>query len=125
MEYAAPHARAGLTGLIPAWGPLRGRLAEQGYDARGIPGLGRARPYPFDALLSCVESAVERNGLAVLNALALAVTAHPWSTTWAFALWSAKLARVAGWDPAGDPFWSADFPGTWVGLRLRPLFGTA
>lgn len=47
--------------------------------------------------------------LAGLNVLTLIVAGHPWSITWAFALWGAKAARVLGWDPAGDAFWSAGF----------------
>lgn len=40
--------------------------------------------------------------LAGLNAVTLAVAGQPWGITWAFALWGAKLARLAGWDPAGS-----------------------
>jgi len=47
--------------------------------------------------------------LAVLNLLVLIVAGHPWSITWAFALWGAKAAQAAGWDPAGAPFWNAEF----------------
>ena len=47
--------------------------------------------------------------LAVLNLLTLLVAGHPWSITWAFALWGAKAAQVFGWDPAGSTFWSAEF----------------
>jgi hypothetical protein len=47
--------------------------------------------------------------LAVLNLLTLIVAGHPWSITWAFALWAAKAARAFGWEPGDDGFWSADF----------------
>lgn len=47
--------------------------------------------------------------LAVLNLLTLIVAGHPWSITWAFALWGAKAARAFGWQPGEDGFWSADF----------------
>lgn len=47
--------------------------------------------------------------LAGLNLLTLLVAGHPWSITWAFALWGGKAARTLGWDPAGDAFWSAGF----------------
>ncbi|MEW6688499.1 MAG: YeeE/YedE family protein [Pseudomonadota bacterium] len=47
--------------------------------------------------------------LAALNMLTLVVAGHPWSITWAFALWGAKGARLLGWSPEGDPFWSAQF----------------
>ena len=47
--------------------------------------------------------------LAALNLLTLIVAGHPWSITWAFALWGAKAARTLQWEPATDGFWSADF----------------
>jgi uncharacterized membrane protein YedE/YeeE len=47
--------------------------------------------------------------LAGLNVLTLVVAGHPWSITWAFALWGAKAARALGWDPGGDAFWSSSF----------------
>jgi uncharacterized protein len=48
--------------------------------------------------------------LALLNWLTLLVAGHPWSITWAFTLWSAKLAAGLGWDPATSAFWSSGFP---------------
>jgi len=47
--------------------------------------------------------------LALANFATLALAGHPWSITWAFTLWGAKAARLLGWDPAAEPFWSADF----------------
>lgn len=47
--------------------------------------------------------------LAVLNVLTLVIAGHPWSITWAFALWPAKAAVALGWDPASSPFWSGAF----------------
>jgi hypothetical protein len=47
--------------------------------------------------------------LALANFATLALAGHPWSITWAFTLWGAKAARLLGWDPAGEPFWSAQF----------------
>jgi len=47
--------------------------------------------------------------LAVLNALVLVVAGHPWTITWAFALWGAKVAMRLGWDPAAAPFWQGAF----------------
>jgi uncharacterized membrane protein YedE/YeeE len=47
--------------------------------------------------------------LALLNWLTLLVAGHPWSITWAFALWTAKIAAEFGWDPATSPFWSGGF----------------
>ncbi len=47
--------------------------------------------------------------LAVLNWLYLVTAGHPWSITWAFALWVAKLLQAFGWDPATNEFWSGNF----------------
>jgi uncharacterized membrane protein YedE/YeeE len=47
--------------------------------------------------------------LAVLNLLTLLIAGHPWTITWAFALWGAKAAILVGWDPATSSFWSGEF----------------
>ncbi|MGH8630961.1 MAG: YeeE/YedE family protein [Burkholderiales bacterium] len=48
--------------------------------------------------------------LAVLNWLTLLIAGHPWSITWAFTLWGAKVASIFGWDPATSGFWNGGFP---------------
>ena len=47
--------------------------------------------------------------LALLNWATLLIAGHPWSITWAFALWAAKGALALGWDPSSNPFWSGGF----------------
>jgi uncharacterized membrane protein YedE/YeeE len=47
--------------------------------------------------------------LALLNFATLALAGHPWTITWAFALWGAKAAALAGWQPGTDAFWTAPF----------------
>ena len=47
--------------------------------------------------------------LAILNLMTLIIAGHPWSITWAFALWGAKAASAFGWEPAAAGFWSAGF----------------
>jgi uncharacterized protein len=47
--------------------------------------------------------------LALLNWATLLVAGHAWSITWAFSLWSAKVAMAAGWDPATSDFWRGAF----------------
>lgn len=47
--------------------------------------------------------------LALLNFAVLIVAGHPWTITWAFTLWGAKGAQLAGWDSAASVFWSAPF----------------
>jgi uncharacterized membrane protein YedE/YeeE len=50
--------------------------------------------------------------LAGLNWLTLLVAGHPWTVTWAFTLWGAKVAALLGWEPASSPFWTGGFAGT-------------
>lgn len=47
--------------------------------------------------------------LAFFNWLTLIIAGHPWSVTWAFALWAAKAMTVAGWDPMTSGFWTGGF----------------
>ncbi|WP_169544698.1 YeeE/YedE family protein [Sneathiella aquimaris] len=47
--------------------------------------------------------------LAVLNWLTLVTAGHPWSITWGFTLWGAKVATFLGWDPATSVFWADGF----------------
>jgi uncharacterized membrane protein YedE/YeeE len=57
---------------------------------------------PWPLLLSAVV-------LAGLNFLTLLVAGHPWSVTWAFTLWGAKLVSAAGIDLSFSGFWTAPF----------------
>ena len=57
---------------------------------------------PWPLLLSALS-------LAFLNFLTLLNAGHPWSVTWAFTLWGAKLATLFGWDSTTSAFWSAPF----------------
>ncbi len=47
--------------------------------------------------------------LALLNFFTLIIAGHPWSVTWAFTLWGAKIASALGWNPASSLFWSGGF----------------
>lgn len=47
--------------------------------------------------------------LAGLNFITLLLAGHPWTITWAFTLWGAKLAMLLGWNPASSAFWQGDF----------------
>jgi len=47
--------------------------------------------------------------LALFNWLTLLIAGHPWSITWAFALWTAKAAMAFGWDPHTSAFWTGGF----------------
>jgi hypothetical protein len=47
--------------------------------------------------------------LALLNTATLIITGHPWTITWAFTLWGAKLAMLTGWTPESHAFWQGGF----------------
>ncbi len=47
--------------------------------------------------------------LALLNFATLLIAGHPWSITWAFSLWPAKIVSALGWDLSTNPFWGGDF----------------
>lgn len=57
--------------------------------------------------------------LALLNWATLLVAGHPWSITWAFTLWGAKVATALGWNPATSVFWADGFP---QAALARPVF---
>lgn len=46
--------------------------------------------------------------LVLVNVATLLLAGRPWGITWAFALWGAKLAALAGADVAGWPFWQGE-----------------
>jgi uncharacterized membrane protein YedE/YeeE len=48
--------------------------------------------------------------LALLNLATLLVAGHPWSVTYAFGLWGAKLWAAVGGDPGSWAYWSGGYP---------------
>jgi len=48
--------------------------------------------------------------LAILNFLMLNIAGHPWSVTFAFGLWGAKIADFVGIDVASWAFWNFNYP---------------
>jgi len=83
---------------------LLGKLPGAGADAPPEQGSGPQRVWRLPWALAAGALV-----LAALNLLTLAIAGHPWSITWAFALWGAKAARAFGWEPGASGFWSADF----------------
>ena len=49
-------------------------------------------------------------GLAVLNILTLLLAGHPWSITFAYSLWGAKIMAGAGVEVAAWEFWTWPYP---------------
>ena len=48
-------------------------------------------------------------GLAALNLATLIVAGHPWSITYAFGLWGAKIWSAVGGDPGSWVYWSSGY----------------
>jgi len=48
-------------------------------------------------------------GLAVLNLATLIVAGHPWSITYAFGLWGAKIWAAVGGDPGSWVYWRSGY----------------
>ena len=48
--------------------------------------------------------------LSVLNLATLLVAGHPWSITYAFGLWGAKIWAAIGGDPGSWVYWSSGYP---------------
>ncbi len=90
--------------LAAIWGTLRAS------GARVYGRLWIARPWTLASLATGPWPLLLAAGLlAGLNLLTLLVAGHPWSITWGFALWTAKIAATLGWDPAASAFWSGGF----------------
>lgn len=49
-------------------------------------------------------------GLALLNLLTLLIAGHPWSITFAFSLWGAKIWSALGGDVLSLPYWQSGYP---------------
>ncbi len=56
--------------------------------------------------------------LALLNFAVLAVAGHPWSVSFGYALWGAKLAQFMGLDVAAWEFWTWRYPAKALGGSL-------
>jgi len=50
--------------------------------------------------------------LAALNYATLQTAGHPWSVTWAFTLWGAKIMTAVGWEATTSGFWTSPFQAT-------------
>jgi len=72
--------------------------------------LGWHGEFTWDRLLRGPWPMLQSAGsLALFNWLTLLIAGHPWSITWAFALWTAKAAMAFGWDPHTSAFWTGGF----------------
>ena len=58
--------------------------------------------------------------IAVLNALVVALSGHPWGITWGITLAGAKLTSALGVDLSRIDFWSDGFPADALAARCSP-----
>ncbi len=57
-------------------------------------------------------------GLALLNLLTLLVAGHPWTITFAFGLWGAKIWTALGGDVSSWAFWSSGYQSRALGQSV-------
>lgn len=57
-------------------------------------------------------------GLALLGLVTLLVAGHPWSITFAFGLWGAKLWSALGGDVSGWSYWNHGYPALALGRSV-------
>lgn len=57
-------------------------------------------------------------GLAGLGLFTLLVAGHPWSITFAFGLWGAKILMALGVDVSSWPYWSSGYPAQALGRSV-------
>jgi uncharacterized membrane protein YedE/YeeE len=80
----------------------RGRLADLGSEVPRAGFVERLIFGPWPLWWGVV-------GLAALNLLTLLIAGHPWTITFAFALWGAKIWNALGGDVASWSFWSSGY----------------
>lgn len=101
-------AQLAVLALLGGWVSRRARPAPA---APGAPPCYRLLRGPWPLWAGVV-------GLALLNVATLVLAGHPWSITWAHALWGAKAAALVGWDPTASGFWQEPFPANALGGGL-------
>jgi hypothetical protein len=87
---------------VATWRIERRRMGVRPVSVRPTGGWNRLLQGPWPLLAGGV-------GLAVLNALTLAVAGHPWAITWGFTLVGGKALQALGYDLSMVPFWSGEF----------------
>jgi uncharacterized membrane protein YedE/YeeE len=84
------------------WGGLAATLASLAAAAFAIVAVARARAASFRPRRSIVIGAVI---IGLISIGVFLVGHHPWSVTFGFTVWGAKLAALAGFDFSGAAFW--------------------
>jgi uncharacterized protein len=84
------------------WGGLAATLVSIAVAAAVIVAIARRRRASVAPRRSLVVGAVAIGALAIAT---FAAGGHPWSVTFGFTLWGAKIASLAGLDLSTAPFW--------------------
>jgi uncharacterized membrane protein YedE/YeeE len=84
------------------WGGLAATLASLAIAAAIIIAVARRRGAGIAPRPGLVVGAVAIGALAIATFVA---GGHPWSVTFGFTLWGAKVASLIGFDLSGAPFW--------------------
>jgi uncharacterized protein len=84
------------------WGGLAATLASLAVTAFAIVAVARARGANFRPRRAIVIGAVI---IGLISIGVFLVGHHPWSVTFGFTVWGAKLAALAGFDFSGAAFW--------------------
>lgn len=79
-----------------------GRAARPAAALQAAHGWSRLARGPWPLLAGAVL-------LALLDLATLILAGHPWTITWAFALWGGKALAATGYDLASVPFWQGEF----------------
>jgi uncharacterized protein len=85
-----------------AWGGLAVTLASISVAAATIIAIARRRGAGFIPSRKIVLGAL---GIGLLSIAVFAAGGHPWSVTFGFTLWGAKIAAALGADLSGTEFW--------------------
>jgi uncharacterized membrane protein YedE/YeeE len=102
------------------WGGLAATLASIALAATVVIAVARRRGGGIAPPRSLVIGAVVIGALAIATFLA---GGHPWSVTFGFTLWGAKIATLAGIDLSGAAFWQ--WPGPQHALADSVLSDTS
>jgi uncharacterized membrane protein YedE/YeeE len=84
------------------WGGLAATLVSIAIAATAIVAIARRRRASVAPRRSLVIGALAIGALAIAT---FAAGGHPWSVTFGFTLWGAKLASLMGLDLSNAPFW--------------------
>jgi uncharacterized protein len=84
------------------WGGLAATLASIAVAAAIVIAIARRRGAGIAPPRPLVIGAVAIGALAIAT---FAAGGHPWSVTFGFTLWGAKIANLAGLDVSNTPFW--------------------